>query len=181
MRGSERHAQRGGSQQHHGLCPAARGEKLGVTGEGDARVVQDPLVDGAGHQGVEAAEEAPVASGGQGSDDIRAVTYVQPSGYDWRAQGDRQHPQCAPRGRLGCIAGVEVQKPQWQTQGAGTVQEHIRVCDRDQLHPLGLLGEPHDQIRSDTGRLPGGKRKPLYPRHGGRYRPGVGVSKRTST
>ena len=89
MGGRQGDAQPRGDQHHHGIGPAARGEELGVAGEGHARVVDDPLVHRTRDQGVEAPGQAAIAGDLEGLDDIGGVGLVQMSRSRRGADGDR--------------------------------------------------------------------------------------------
>ena len=103
--GGQCYAQTFGGQHHHHLIAARLfGEEFGVAAEGDAGLVDHPLVDRSGHQGCELATQGAGGSPLKGRQHIAAVGHIQLARGGGLGKGDGFQRQGA--GRLGAGLGM---------------------------------------------------------------------------
>src|SRR5450432_4574292 len=86
MSGRERDAQTRSNEQHGNGATGARGEEFGVTGEGDAGVVDDALVHRRGNHGIELAFKAAIGGTREYGDHAGGIAFVELAGHDGRAR-----------------------------------------------------------------------------------------------
>ena len=167
--GGQRHAQAGAGEHHHRMAAGDLRQELGVAAEGDARIVDDPLVHRAGDQRRIAALQAAKGGAAQGLQHIAGVAGIQPPRGRGAGQRDGVTVEAARRG--GAVGTVPGQQFQGQVQALGAATQQFRVGHRHQGAGPGLLGDADRQVGPDPGGLARGQGD-------GAHRP---LSGRTST
>ena len=158
VRGGQRHAQTFGGQHHH--CKVHLTflrQKFGVSGKRDAGVIDHALVHGRCHHRGDIALLAGPHGDPQRVEHIGSVRGVQRAGLHWRAQGHRQHAQCAGRRGSGGKGGVEGQNLQRQAQQGGALHEELRVGDDNPFNAVvRVLRQLDAQVGTNAGGFAGG-------------------------
>ncbi len=177
--GGEGHSEPGGHEQHYGVRVTALRQEFGVPGERQSRVVDDPLVDRAGHQGIGLALEAEVAADLERAQDVPGVPLGELAGGDRSGGGDLYQIE---RGRSllgGRRVGVERPQPKLETELVGAGQQQSAVGNRHKLRGMRPLGQHHAEIGADSRGLAGREDETRRARPSGHGLPSS--SSRTST
>ena len=157
--GGQRNAQLRAGQHHHHLGAGAFGEELGVPAEGDAGVVDGGFLQRCGdHRGIPAGHAA-VGSLGQRGQHVVRVARVGPSGYFRRRQRHVSYAQRAGGAGV-CRGAVVVDQIEVRAAARRRAFEQVAIGDRDQACGQRRAGQPHQQLRTDAGRLARGDGQP---------------------
>ena len=96
MRGGQSHAHPAADQHHHDLrCAGLLGQKFGVAGKRNTRIVDDALVHGGGRHAGELAALATLQGTAQCGQHIAAICGIQHARPGRYHQRDMDHRQCA--------------------------------------------------------------------------------------
>ena len=132
-----------------------------MAAEGDARLIDDPLVHRACHHGGEFAAQVAVAGALQGGQHIGAIALVELARHHGGAERDGTHRQgsrpLTPHGGGGII-GFQLDG---QPQQGGALAQQRRVGDHHQLVRPVPLGYLQHQVRAYAGGLTRGDGKTM--------------------
>ena len=156
--GGEGDAQSLGGEHHYDpLGGGVLGQVFRVAAEGNARLVDDALMNGAGDHGLALATYCIREGFVQGGQHIGGVGGVQLSGGDRRREGNVPKGQVAGSGQRAARGSPQ---PQGQPQPAGTGLEQGAVCVGNEFTGLRLLDQLDQQVGADPRGLPGGDGDP---------------------
>ena len=145
----QRHAHAAtGQHHHHQRCMRLFGEEFGVSGKGNARIIDDALVHGCGDHAGEFAGQAALYCTAQGFQHIRGIGGIELSGLRGMRQGNMQHAQLAVLAR---IAGRVVVQLNVDAELRGTLLQQRLVGDHHQR--LFMPRQLQAEIGADSGRF----------------------------